>query len=678
MAPPIIRNLCAAAIAALTLFAATACADRIPTLQHEPRVDSILPNQLHDCRWVPWSGGVLPLSDWFQNNPDVAALYRWNDEVAAFETAWRDGPTNPSFVGMKPDTVTWRARDDLADAPITAWGAEAEHLVTLQPGWNLIRWSGGDSDTRLIDLLRWLPNQFSSLAHWDSSDRACRLIAFETPADILHLEQQLLTTLDAGDLLGLKLSNEATWTQSWNHHPQSITLGDIPTHEYRELREEIISVTGFFAARFGREADSYGVVLIESLSAFRRITGSELDSWPDYACAVGGQSGVTLLMNCQEPIAFDHEYLHVLQDQAAGRELSEPRWFIEGMAMYLAARYRHARHHEDYSEARQTAVSDANDATDGPPTLSRIESATDWHELDDRTWAYATGWLAAEWLAARAGDDSLFDFAAQMGELPSDADWPTVFESVFGITIRDFYDEFADHQLSYPEPLPYSVTGRLRAADDSSVANLRIYAYPVHGGYGLYAMTDDDGVFSIDLPSGSYLLSLQSESRCTFYGNIAADGALTLRDNAASFSVEQSNLTGLTLLLPGSVSAIRGWSTCAQPDGDGWLSGVVLDPLGIPVEGVEVLACAAGTIVACARAQSQADGAYALNAPPGALTIMLGPDTCRRWGWRGRDGVLVTDYAQAQTTAIGWKRVRDVDIQLPAPPQQLRSVNVCW
>ena len=69
------------------------------------------------------------------------------------------------------------------------------------------------------------------------------------------------------------------------------------------------------------------------------------------------------------------------------------------------------------------------------PALRSFETVED----DAERIHYRLGFLAADWLADRAGVEAL---AGYYRRLPSSDSWQEAFEGAFGIAIDDFYDTF--------------------------------------------------------------------------------------------------------------------------------------------------------------------------------------------------------------------------------------------
>ena len=628
-----------------------------------------------------WSGAVYPVSNWFLANIEYSALHWWDADNGKFESAVRDQAPNPEFVALRPQEIYWRDHGNGVSPQTTPWGWESEHLIEMPVGFNLIPWTGEEhTETSVRDVARWISQELASIQHWDASASECVRSSLGPPAEPLELFAHMTRPMGSDDMLALELRRPATWTQSWIHHARYITFGDIPIQEYAELRHEVTSVTGFFASRYGLEADTYIVILLESLKAFRDISGSNLDNWPSRACGLANNGSITLLMNCDEPIAFDHEYVHLLQTVAAERGVGGPKWFLEGMAEYLAAQYRNARRHEHYGEARSDAVDDALAPSNELLSLSSLEHQAQWDAVDDIWQAYATGWLAVEWLATHFGDQSLFDFMNELERFPRESEWPHAFESVYGLTVADFYAAFSEHATEFARPLPHQISGRLTADNGDSVDGLRVYAYPWRAGVGLWDEAGADGSFSIDVGSGDYHLYVQSASRCTGYGAYQTDGGLGPDLSAKRLRIDDRGIDDVRINIPAGAEDLRGWSLCIDPEGPEQIKGSIHDVDGAPLADVAVRACETSGSGRCAFAVSQPDGSFRFDAPPSEIFLMIGPreDFCQIWGGRARDGTLTLDPDEISLISVEDAALSRIAIRMPAALDELETIEVCW
>lgn len=653
----------------LLLAAAIAgCTDALPQAPQEAALAA--PDAgADDCGWVRWTERSGSAAEWFAAHPDVSVLHHWTAEVGAFRSYTSRSAESARLARGAPLWLEKRGAEAIVQ---TVSFADAGKLVTLRPGMNLIAWTGGaDSAPTLREALRWISRDLVSLTRWDAAAQRCRQ-EIKLPHTL-----ELSAALGAGDLLALELRSEAVWFQSHAQRPIFQTAGDVSVEAYRELRDEAANAAGYIAAAYGQATNSFAAVLQEHVGSASRAyelwTGFELDTswWPVGACGVAWHQVMILLAGCGEPIAFDHEYVHVLQHELAiGRRGSawdiHPNWLIEGMASYIAARYRGAADHQPYREARAEAVRGAESA----PPLVDLESTAQWRSAEPVP-AYAAGLLAAEWLAAYAGEDSLFEYARQLQR--AGLRWYFAFETAFGLSAGEFYKAFEQHAPVFAEPLPHRIRGRLIDPSGLPVDGMRISAHPQHGGIRRSGAADAEGRFEIAAASGEYILSVESESGCTEFGFYRMGQIVHGSLQAEPIRVGMDRSADVVVRLPAARSELRGWSTCAPPEDGGWLRGAVLDPQGRGVPDVEVSVCGRAQMMGCRSVRTDAQGAYTLDAPPGQFEIYVGPASggCRLWGARGVQGELAA-FADAVSAALGTERLRGVDIRLPAPPDEWR------
>lgn len=660
-----------------------ACADALPiappTARQQPTAETAAQT---DCGWLRWGGGEATVADWFATNPDVAVLHSWDIVTQRFEpiakTEQRIDPTKRPQTG----TAIWRSADG-AQPPRTFTAVAAKQMMQLRAGLNLLPWAGGaESTIRLTEALRWLGSSVASISRWDAAENICRR-GWGAPdsegADAVP---------GPGDLLALELREDAVWYQPWAQPQLFMIAGEVGAEAYAELRSEAVSVAGYIAATYALVGRPFIVFLVSNREdaerVFRPLLGAELpaDWWPEGACGFANGQAIGLQVSCGDPIVFAHEYVHLLQFQlvsgaAQPVDPREPQWLLEGTASYVAARYRDAAGHRRYEDSSGQFVEHAS-AGDGSPVLAELETAAQWASADPVT-AYAIAFFAAERLAALAGDDALFEFYRELGR--NSGDWLAAFRVAFGMTIDEFYAEFARATASaaaFEPPSPHRIRGALVDPSGAPVEGMRIYAYPWRGGDGLFGLTDAAGMFEIAVPAGGWRLSVHSGSRCTTFGEYRPDGTLGAWSDAVRLEVGPDASPRVRITLPTEVDRLRGWTTCREPDGDGWLRGRVLDPDGRGVAEVRISVCDVRGVAGCARAVTNADGRYALDAPPGDYHLWIGPavDNCLSWGARGAKEQLVSPESAAALT-IGDTRLLGIDIRLPAPPEDLPTIGEC-
>ena len=133
--------------------------------------------------------------------------------------------------------------------------------------------------------------------------------------------------------------------------------------------------------------------------------------------------------------------MHLIQAQLARGRIgasweTEPAWLIEGAAEYVSARYRDAMSYKSYRYFMEDAIDIARERRVTLP-LQRLVSREDFRGLDI-VYAYSFSFLAAEWLAAHAGDAALFRYMRQLSR--AGTNWDLAFEIAFGLRVEEFYN----------------------------------------------------------------------------------------------------------------------------------------------------------------------------------------------------------------------------------------------
>lgn len=672
------RNVIGCALAMFALLAAAACADDIPS--ELPQSASTPPTEpAPECGWMRWIDGPLDLEAWFEANPGVAALHRWDGPSGTFQSAGRASTDDAPFDALLRTMVVWR--ESQSDGPPNLIDVEdARGVIQLTRGINLVRWWGRDGSSFTIrDAFRWISPHIGSIIRFDIETNTCHqdVGQFST-----HLSD-LNASLARGDLLALHMHEDATWTQSWIWSPRYSSFGEIDPEGLRELREQVREFSGFIAARFGLAAESYALMLMSDVEAmsnhYETLTGTEwgMSWWPDGACGVAWSDAIGLLEGCRGPIAFDHEFVHVIQAQLAQGGIgssweTEPAWLIEGAAEYISARYRAEMSYKPYRDARQNAVDVVEDRQKAI-ALEQLVNREDFREIDP-DYAYSLSFLAAEWLAAHAGEDALFTHMRQLSRAATN--WDLAFEIAFGMTVDDFYEAFEKHSTEFDEPRPHRISGRVLDDSGAPVPKLKLHAYPWTSGWSSSAETDTDGSFTIEVRAGAYRLSVHSQTSCTAYGYLGQDGFGESWFTAQRIDAGSSDSEQLLIQLPGAVSELRGRSTCKEAEGRQPIRGRVLRPDGAGASDVQVLACGEH---GCGRSVTDETGAYSIDVAEEPLWISVGPGsvTCELWGMRGADGELITPGREGSVVNVQ-RLTTAVDILLPAPPEELEVLDLCW
>ena len=120
-----------------------------------------------------------------------------------------------------------------------------------------------------------------------------------------------------------------------------------------------------------------------------------------------------------------------------------PVWLVEGTADFLAWQALSEGGIVPYEELRELFVENAGMI---PESLKGMETEAGFNS---RLNSIDYSLLAAELLASRSGQSSLFDYYAS---LEQGTTWMGQFREIFGMTVGEFYDLFEQHRTAgFPE-----------------------------------------------------------------------------------------------------------------------------------------------------------------------------------------------------------------------------------
>ncbi len=120
-------------------------------------------------------------------------------------------------------------------------------------------------------------------------------------------------------------------------------------------------------------------------------------------------------------------------------------------------------------------------------------------------------------------------------------------------------------------------------------------------------------------------------------------------------------------------------SSCHNPIGEditAWISGTVKGPDGNPFQGIALWAWQ-GTLETSGLGRTGPSGAFAVGVPNGSFTldVWAGPG-CSWVGWYDGNGIT-TDRTQAVRVTVTGEDIRNMEILLPADPDNLPRVEHC-
>ena len=222
--------------------------------------------------------------------------------------------------------------------------------------------------------------------------------------------------------------------------PVLLFVGGVPEAHAAAIRTEFENVQRFYAERFEARATEFTLyVTPDRESAVRAFPERRY-----YSCGSPPSSGTAVapLDQCGASLPLEQIYVGAMVGELAPLPLLRftdvhiytersrgPNWLIAGLEEYARAAYRAAAGGTDLAadweryarRARTTSYSlrDAATSTGGS--------------------VLALGYLAVDWLVERAGEPAVFDYYRV---LPSSTSAEAAFESAFGLTLEDFYEQF--------------------------------------------------------------------------------------------------------------------------------------------------------------------------------------------------------------------------------------------
>ncbi len=450
MALPGLRRALVASVVLLALGAGLASTHATASAQAPP--SGTITTQLQPgWNLIGWLGPDTTAAELFDAIPVLNFIVAWDGGAQRYRWVWR------ASLGLQALPWIQQGRGlalHIGGEAAVEWtrpAAEGVVLLPLRAGNNLVTWGGPDG-TPIEEALDWLGDAVVGASRWNADTRASeRYRPGAAPA------ANTLRTLNHGDALWVRLSEDAIWWQSGTAGTEFVF--EVPLHPETEsaLRGEVASVLAFFYENYGLEPVELLVTTVRDLPMGANAWVGEI--------SIGRQTH-----NTAEPdFPIAHEYFHVLQFhwvQAPANFFELPNWLIEGTAVYAEDVYHRERLGWTGSGIRAYWWQRA--------TGSSIESLPLGHWVFDHGWqgdeavyvGYNVGALATDWLVRRAAalstgtpfapleppemvarpdHDAHFEFFRL---LPESASWEEAFEAAFGIALDDFYEEFEEYRTA--------------------------------------------------------------------------------------------------------------------------------------------------------------------------------------------------------------------------------------
>ena len=401
---------------------------------------------------VGWLEAPTPVAELFDAIPRAEALFVWD----AAERTWRYASRSPRAPSGGLDLLTpgmgvwlrlggtgpvrWE-RLVVPGDPVSLTG-----YTDLHQGGAFVAmtYRSGSLDAFGDDLL-WIQRWDSSRQRWDGP---------HLPASAGFA--QAVDGLRAGDGFWIATKRSGLWRQVlsrwWPNTTdefewiQSINFwGDVSAADQQRLRDHATAVAAFWRERFG-SSTTPEVDAAADLESGGRMRAARLGPGGTVYCAEAGTNVLIFVITCNradsiEAGTFVHEYFHTLQADrhrprffANGfeREKDEgPGWLIEGSAEWARFTYLDSVRPGAYADERARRVSTSartvETLRDG---LLYLQSGMHAH----------LGMLATERLIDRFGDAWILEYFSERAFHATSAQ---AFEAAFGLTLDEFYDEFA-------------------------------------------------------------------------------------------------------------------------------------------------------------------------------------------------------------------------------------------
>lgn len=581
-----------------------------------------------------WTGEEEPVKALFEEIPELQIAHSWDAAEQRFRSAIAgEGEGLGDLTTLQPGMGLWLYVGGIEPVQWTRVFLPESGLVRLSEGWNLLAWSGKDGASA-GDAFENLGSDFAGAATWDTGEARFLEYAPDAPAGTAELEH-----IRRGEGLWVRAWTDRYWLQ-----PASAGLpvefgGGYSDERQAELLELVDTAVTYFAHRFG--------VFVPGTAVHYRSAEAQ-------GCFYSAGT-VALREACYT--AIGHEYSHAIQEYLAPSVDRGPAWLIEGVANRWSAQFHEARGFRTYDDhLRETTLPLAR------RTPLPLEALEDGLFVDGFTVAnYNIVHVAIDWLVELNGEDRTFRYHQ---ERASHESWQEAFQAVFGLSIDEFYADFADYRAEFFPPEP-RLHGSVVGPDGQPLANVRIFGDPFEAnGARWSAITAQDGTFQAFVSNGQYLISATDFSLaedCHFGWYEGDDSLASSRHQALVVTVDGADVGNILIRLAADPSALAS-ELCSR------VEGVVLGPEGEPVPGLHALLLRQDRLTE--GDPTDLDGRFSIVAPPGIYNLSLWQGTCHI-GWYGGGDGLATPGQERLVNVESGKDITDIEIRLPAPVSDL-------
>ena len=358
--------------------------------------------------------------------------------------------------------------------------------IELQPGiWNLVTWEGPRVGLR--GALRGAPEVQIVLA-WNASER------------VWYVAERAGFIEDAWLLPGMRVwlwiaGDEVVEWRQQHYVPPVVTFDDqIPERIRDAAGQEMTTVMNFFAMRYGVRASGLTIHY----------------PWPINCGSAPGQNRILVAQLEDGQSCFAHEYGHVLTDlfgEGVPLVTSFNHWMSEGIANYFENHV-----YDDWK--REVHSYEDHVARRIPKLRDRLDPWPELHDGVTREPNRGISEMAVVHLVDLIGEEAFLSGLAKKmdvteGGVFSQERWNNrqalQFEASFGMSLKAFYESFAEYRMSFGPSLPV-ISGRVIDADGQSVSGIvvRLYPWPpdLRSWWPARDLTKEDGSFSLTMLYG--------------------------------------------------------------------------------------------------------------------------------------------------------------------------------
>ena len=381
---------------------------------------------------VGWVGSPTHVADLYDSIPTLKQAWRWDAELQEYQLLPQT--SSRSLEPLLAGNGLWLNVSGNAPVEWKRSVADDGALLELRAGRNLVGWTGRDGMPIEDAVARFGDDAIEQLWSWNAEAQQYRLYH---PGAITNS----LTELNRGDAILATLSRDGRWWQPGTGRPEFVFKGDIPTAFQERFTWEMERIITFFAERYGVEPPEFSI-LLDPDSPWSAASSADT-IWLN---VVSASSRYTLVRWYFSMLRSHFDQVRTPFEDRIG----SPFWLSVGVPEYAAGVYRQHIERRTYDDIRATRLAGVSQVI--PETVDLREWAP--------AWARDVGALAVEWLVGRvAASSSGTNFAPlEPGglDLQEESDafieyfrpqrtavtWEDAFETVFGMTVTDFYDAF--------------------------------------------------------------------------------------------------------------------------------------------------------------------------------------------------------------------------------------------